>query len=89
MSLEAEGLKEIEALKCQVEGYQKRVCSMCDGHGMIGNIIDSIDCPDCEKLLQKINNKAVMDFIHLIVETGQLSGSDNEFLKSMYYEVKS
>lgn len=41
--------EEINELKAQVEGYRKRVCQMCDGHGMVGNIFDSVDCPDCAK----------------------------------------
>ncbi len=37
----------IEALKTNVERYQKLVCQTCDGHGAVGNILDSMDCPDC------------------------------------------
>ena len=32
--------------------------------------------------------KAVRDFIYFVVETGQLSGADNDFLKAMYFEFK-
>lgn len=31
---------------------------------------------------------AVREYIYFIVETGQLSGSDNEFIKAMYYDFK-
>ena len=32
--------------------------------------------------------EAVSDFIYFVVETGQLCGADNVFLKAMYYEFK-
>ena len=32
--------------------------------------------------------KAIRDYIHFIVETGQLSGEDNVFIKAMYYDFK-
>lgn len=30
-----------------IERYRKLVCQTCDGHGAVGNILDSMDCPDC------------------------------------------
>lgn len=32
------------------------------------------------------DKKLIRDFIFFIVETGQLSGGDNDFIKAMYYE---
>lgn len=34
-------------IKAQIERYQKLVCQTCDGHGAVGNILDSMDCPEC------------------------------------------
>jgi len=45
---------ENKALTNEVDGYRKRVCQMCDGHGMVGNIFDSMDCPDCVALHNKV-----------------------------------
>lgn len=30
--------------------------------------------------------RLIRDFIYFIVETGQLSGEDNDFIKAMYYD---
>jgi hypothetical protein len=32
---------------------------------------------------------AVIRFIYFVVETGQLAGKDNDFLKAMYYDFES
>ncbi len=52
-------LQQIEELTARVEGYEKRVCSTCDGHGMVGNIIESDDCPDCKKVIGNIEADAI------------------------------
>ena len=33
--------------------------------------------------------KAIRDFIYFVVESGQLSGDDNDFIKAMYYDFKN
>ncbi len=32
---------------------------------------------------------AVRKFIHFVVETGELSGGDNDFIRAMYYEFSN
>ena len=43
--------KVIEAknnrLEAENERLSKHVCSMCHGYGIVGNILDAQDCPDC------------------------------------------
>tara|TARA_R110002153_G_C13332570_1_gene498459 strand:- start:32789 stop:33112 length:324 start_codon:yes stop_codon:yes gene_type:complete len=57
-----EQAKEIEALKTQVEHYQKCVCSTCDGHGFVGNAPDDYyTCPDCQP---KEERQLIIDSIH-------------------------
>lgn len=68
-------IAENEKLASQVTGYQKRVCSMCDGHGMIGNCLDSIDCPDCVALDNKVKADAIDEFFKYMI--GECLGSDN------------
>lgn len=48
----------IADLQAQVKGYQSRVCQMCDGHGAVGNILDSMDCPECTALDKAIGDAA-------------------------------
>ena len=38
----------VETLEQQVESYKRKVCRTCDGNGMIGNMFDFINCPDCK-----------------------------------------
>ena len=37
----------ILALEAENKRLHGLVCRMCDGHGVVGNCFDSIDCPDC------------------------------------------
>ena len=39
--------------QARIAHYEKVVCSMCDGHGMVGNIIESMDCPECIQAANK------------------------------------
>ena len=39
--------------QARIARYEKIVCSMCDGHGMVGNILDSMDCPECTQAANK------------------------------------
>jgi len=55
-------LAENKALTNEVNGYRKRVCQMCDGHGMVGNILDSMDCPDCTKVMNSVKVDAIEVF---------------------------
>lgn len=52
-------LAENKALDNEVKGYRNRVCSMCDGHGLVGNCIDSMDCPDCTKVMNSVKADAI------------------------------
>jgi hypothetical protein len=54
-----------------IERYQKLVCQTCDGHGAVGNILDSMDCPDCTLAI------SATDYVE------QLQGS----LKTQYKEI--
>jgi len=38
--------------------------------------------------VDSIENTAVRAFIHIIVESGQLSGEDTEFVKDTYHDFK-
>lgn len=49
----------VEKLERENERYKSKVCSMCDGNGMIGNILDSVNCPDCEKIINNIKADAI------------------------------
>lgn len=51
---------KVKKLEQQIKSYQSRVCNMCDGHGMVGNILDSVNCPDCEEK----ERKYLIDIIH-------------------------
>ena len=53
----------IEAQKSSIERYQKLVCQTCDGHGAVGNILDSMDCPDCLAYENPIKAQAITDAI--------------------------
>ncbi len=61
---------ENAALKLELSGYHKRVCSMCDGHGMVGNCIDSMDCPYCVKLENSIKADAVEEAANKLFRDG-------------------
>ena len=37
----------IEKLEAENKRLHGLVCQMCDGHGAVGNCLDSIDCPEC------------------------------------------
>ena len=39
--------------QARIAHYEKVVCSMCDGHGVVGNILDSMDCPECTQAANK------------------------------------
>jgi len=55
---------KVEKLERENESYRIRVCQMCDGHGMIGNILDSIDCPDCVKANNLIKAESIDKLIN-------------------------
>jgi len=56
-----DALKEITKLKAENNSYRTRVCSMCDGHGLVGNMLDSMDCPDCVALINDIKAGAAIE----------------------------
>ena len=58
--------KENIKLKAELAGYRSRVCSMCDGHGLVGNCLDSMDCPDCTKVMNNVKADAIHKMIHLM-----------------------
>ena len=75
---------ENKTLKLELTGYQNRVCSMCDGHGMVGNCLDSMDCPDCTKSINSIKADAIEVFARDCNETSlKLSMSAMEYCDNL------
>jgi len=59
--------KENAKLKAELAGYRQRVCQMCDGHGLVGNCMDGMDCPECTKVMNNIKADAIDDALSLIL----------------------
>lgn len=72
-------VNENNDLKAQVERYQKLVCQTCDGHGAVGNILDSMDCPDCLSYEKRVQAEAVDDFCKSGVSPNAKAGCIGDF----------
>ena len=42
-----EAARRIEQLEAENKRLSMHVCGMCHGHGLVGNVIDLQECPDC------------------------------------------
>lgn len=71
--------KENRKLKAELAGYRSRVCSMCDGHGLVGNCMDSMDCPDCTKVMNSVKADAI-DILGNIMER-EFGGHTGSFVR--------